>query len=562
MIVLKAIRKGWALNMGDYLSPRKDLSTLLETLKSAEATGANSDVDMHDAEAPLPDRATSSDDPRGSAAAGSADKPTVVADLGPPIVVPSGKKVLPAAPLEGEASVVGAVVTGRRVHTKGAATKAAVAATQAERSKAENTLHAVGRMLCKNDLRESLAMVVLATEPYQREHAMLSKHLRSASGTAGHYIGWAHSEYMWTLKACVRTGADYRRLKPCGFMVDFNKTVMDKLGGDSLVRGYQQHRMAEYWRLVFNLVRSHASQWTRCMRGMPYILAGLLDARDEKRAKSMALFRSMIESWEVAQTKPDPVLVDMCRSSQLNTTVAQFAVLFFKAGGCEKVTPQLRALLEAIFYGFGESSVVENQLKELRERETRDSNRRSLGLWASWSACVEAETLRKFGREEVKHLAAGSVPADFTEGIFAATHSESRSQDSIDLKSVTKPCDWLSPSTLSVRNLYAQAVFLMYLHEHDKWGRAADGYMVTFLPEGEVVTSKDSGTMSLVVKVFDKAALLWPMQQQDDVLSLDMDIAELTWTCCVCLDDILVAPTAPCSPVELAILGLENKSGF
>jgi hypothetical protein len=105
------------------------------------------------------------------------------------------------------------------------------------------------------------------------------------------------------------------------------------------------------------------------MRGMPYILAGLLDARDEKRAKSMALFRSMIESWEVAQTKPDPVLVEICRSSQLNTTVAQFAVLFFKAGGCEKVTPQLRALLEAIFYGFGESSVVENQLKELRERE-------------------------------------------------------------------------------------------------------------------------------------------------------------------------------------------------
>jgi hypothetical protein len=91
------------------------------------------------------------------------------------------------------------------------------------------------------------------------------------------------------------------------------------------------------------------------------------------------------------------------------------------------------------------------------------------------------------------------------------------------------------------------------LHEHDKWGRAADGYMVTFLPEGEVVTSKDSGTMSLVVKVFDKAALLWPMQQQDDVLSLDMDMAELTWACCVCLDDILVAPTAPCSPVELAI---------
>ena len=63
--------------------------------------------------------------------------------------------------------------------------------------------------------------------------------------------------------------------------------------------------------------------------------------------------------------------------------------------------------------------------------------------------------------------------------------------------------------------------------------------------------------MSLVVKVFDKAALLWPMQQLDDVLSLDMDIVELTWTCCVCLDDILVAPTAPCSPVELTILGLE-----
>jgi hypothetical protein len=149
LIVFKAIRKGWALNMGDYLSPRKDLSTLLETLKSAEATDANSDVDMHDAEAPLPDRATSSDDPLGSAAADSADKPTVAADLGPPIVVPSGKKVLPAAPLEGEASVVGAVVTGRRVHTKSAATRAAVAATQAERSKAGNTLHAVGRMLCK-----------------------------------------------------------------------------------------------------------------------------------------------------------------------------------------------------------------------------------------------------------------------------------------------------------------------------------------------------------------------------------------------------------------------------
>ena len=51
--------------MGDYLSPRKDLGPLLETLKGVEATDANSDVDMHGAEAPLPDRATSSDDPRG-----------------------------------------------------------------------------------------------------------------------------------------------------------------------------------------------------------------------------------------------------------------------------------------------------------------------------------------------------------------------------------------------------------------------------------------------------------------------------------------------------------------
>ena len=73
-------------------------------------------------------------------------------------------------------------------------------------------------------------------------------------------------------------------------------------------------------------------------------------------------------------------------------------------------------------------------------------------------------------------------------------------------------------------------------------------------PEGEVVATRGSDTMSLVVKVFDKAARVWPMQQPDDVFSSGMGIVELTCTCRVCLDDVLVGTTAPCSPVEMATL--------
>ena len=83
--------------------------------------------------------------------------------------------------------------------------------------------------------------------------------------------------------------------------------------------------------------------------------------------------------------------------------------------------------------------------------------------------------------------------------------------------------------------------------------------MAAFLPKGKGVATKGSRTVSVVVKVFDKAALVWPMQQQGDVFSLDMGIVELAWTCCACLDDVLVAPTAPRSPVELAILGRSKR---
>ena len=243
--------------------------------------------------------------------------------------------------------------------------------------------------------------------------------------------------------------------------------------------------------------------------------------------------------------------------------VAKLAVLFGRSAGWSKITDQMRGLLFALFKGWGQTKVVEDCIKALRERETRDANKKDLGMWASWSGCVESDLIAKYDREEVDVTVGATVKSEFNGALFSLSHASNGDGDSVDLRGIMRTQSWPSPNTTSTRQLWAQQQLFLVLHRENLWDQAMSAQYVSLLPEGEFVLDRKTSDVFLVVKTLSVAAIVWLAKNiSHDAYALDLEARELHWKAYFSLEGLEVLPVEPCSPLHLRVARRVDGDSF
>lgn len=430
----------------------------------------------------------------------------------------------------------------------------------AQRAKAENTLHVVCRMLADPNLIEDLRRMCLVAKSFCKMYKRMAATMRSPAENVEEYARLAHRGYMAAFSDCIRSTTDLAELSRVGFIVSLDDGPLAVLDTASDNVSYEDARYGFFVRTMFNMLKAHAGNFLRYSDGSPFFLAGLLHPGAEERSRSMHFFQDMDSAFEVASQKTTTLIKDIIARSPFETTVMKWARKFAKATNFSMPSPQLLDLASALFEACGQSKIVEDSIGVLRDHEVRDSRNTQMALFESWSQPVLAEVIKSYRREEVQPQTGGATDKNFTaERLFYPTHrSDDASQDSVPLRGILGPQTWTTYNSQTCKNAIAEAQFVMYLWRTGQWEEAHSHWQAMLLPEFQVIRANEIDKEEkyyFVIKVFEAGAIVWPLVRVAlDILSFDLsDGAALEWFFVLSTDNLMVQPTSTHSPLFFAL---------
>ena len=362
--------------------------------------------------------------------------------------------------------------------------------------------------------------------------------------------------WMEQLVETLGTCSDQAALERCGFRVDFGSSYLRNLEVGSTFVECQDLHFATYWRLVSNLLFVKAGSMVRYTCGCPGMLAGLLHSDPDKARDSFKFFEECVRAFEQAETKTDPTTKSIVSASPLRTTPMRWAAKFAGAGGFQEMTPQLVELLTAMFEGIGQTKICEDSIQTLRDCETRNCPSKNLAHFTQWQSLVSAKVIGKFGREEVTVSTSAPVDPEWNpEMVFSKVSASNGDLDSVNLRELLGTQNWTTYNSQTVKRSIAQMMLLVHAAAAERWDTIGEHWWTGVVPALHILFDADTKEFFMPVRVWDCAALLWPIREVSrDVFCLDVTIKKLIWRTFWQVDDLMVVPTKPISPLHLHLL--------
>eukprot|EP00974_Lingulodinium_polyedra_P023069 2227447-Lingulodinium_polyedra.AAC.2 len=171
----------------------------------------------------------------------------------------------------------------------------------------------------------------------------------------------------------------------------------------------------------------------------------------------------------------------------------------------------LKAVLVAkakeLWSGWGHTHMIEDGNRELRNRESHDTNNKVLKVAKQWDVLRSRDLVQAYRRVEVQADPADPALADpepVTKALFEATDQEV----TIDALHITDRADWASFSAQTAMSLSANRALLSHCSDKDCWEDAANSWMCLFLPPGLVLLKGLKYYLSLGPVGYQAAMLL------------------------------------------------------
>ena len=222
----------------------------------------------------------------------------------------------------------------------------------------------------------------------------------------------------------------------------------------------------------------------------------------------------------------------------------------------DMIVERLTDMTKAIYNGWGQTKIVEDTNRVLRDRETRDVNNRRLSMINYWSAMRGGKTIELHERAELiadKSLqSSGNIPGSM---FTASDHiPELPGADEITGKTT-----WRSYSPQTVYSMYAYIAAMQYCQESNQWGRIGRCWLAMLFRPGMVVNHVVNGAAVLVLDVMGACAVLcWKLQRHrvEDVIYFTptgdcVENESATWIVPLDVAQYEVVPVKAVSPVHL-----------
>ena len=370
---------------------------------------------------------------------------------------------------------------------------------------------------------------------------------------------------MSELRGVLVTGRDRRSLSHIGIKVDFSPTKYRDMQESCDEVHFQDGRMCEYWNLVFSLIRSRSTSLLRHILGLPEMLAGISHEDHEKQQASLEKFKKLYSAYDAAKQRAEPCVKAMVHKCLFGSTAIRWAVRFAEAAQWQRPSPQLDEWLEACWHSIGQTIIIENVNRELRDQEQRGSTAKTFRKFDKWARPVDKTVLQTFQRAEIDATSCGPgpVPQAFGDDVFQPQHGPDGSGDSVPLVEVTSKQDWVTYSTVSVLECYADMLLMQHGHDTGKWDALSGAWRSHFVPEGHLLVDKRTKTGLLVIKVLRGVVMGWPTRPvAPDGIEVLADTEALTLLPVLDLEHLHIGTLKVLSPLHWHLKGFSEPMGF
>ena len=428
------------------------------------------------------------------------------------------------------------------------------------RKKCKNTVYVACAVLSEPGLQTRCRILESFCRPVYTAHSSHAASVRGPADALQYYLRNAGGAYQTVLCDICRLLVDLPTLSYCRFATELRRFSKDT---PDIVRELQeQEELADTtFRLVVHLLRFRASSmaWHCCWPGA----AALFTSPDRgEQEEALRLLRLDYSAYCAAceYSGASSFLAKVCKKNAFSTTLmsemAAFACLTPDAEA-DVVLPELASHSRLLFTGFGQTKVIEDGIKEVRDRADRDVCNKRLACVHQWKALQDTRVLGKHGREELappaeNMPARGKVPW--------SAFSSYGSTPSMDCSSLVETATWPSLTAQSMQVVCAeQQLFRHCLREGD-WEKAEDSWKCNFVRAGAVMQNVASGDLVLALGSVQYVALVtWALRDvgvtADGMQLLQLETrAEprpLSWEVVLDWDTWHILPCAPVSPAGL-----------
>ena len=128
---------------------------------------------------------------------------------------------------------------------------------------------------------------------------------------------------------------------------------------------------------------------------------------------------------------------------------------------------QLHSVSDKIFGGFGQTKVVEDANKEVREKESRTVANKLVSMVRQWGCLRTKDVIAKHGKGELDPTPHGpGVPAEWPE-VAKELFTTAQHSPTIDAVSICGRRDWSSFSSQTSKGVYATRQLLLECYARD-----------------------------------------------------------------------------------------------
>lgn len=211
-------------------------------------------------------------------------------------------------------------------------------------------------------------------------------------------------------------------------------------------------KTAQFWKVQYNIIRSHTIVLSKHTMGFPYMLAGLAHEERSECLATLSLLRRFNEAYEVEKQRAELDIKALVRGCPLQCAVPKMACLFGQSAGEQEVSEQLDSLVASILFGPGHTKLVGDTIQKLRDLESRDGSGKRMARFQALERAGGRQGARDVWHPEVglEHelcLPESWAPSDSKS---MATHSSDGSKNGVPLMGIIGQQSWTTYTSQTV----------------------------------------------------------------------------------------------------------------
>lgn len=461
---------------------------------------------------------------------------------------------------------------------------------KALRATCKNTLFVAASVLSKEGVRNQVALILELLRPIWTEHAGQARDCRDPAGTLGFYVGQARCQYMRSLGQSASVMVTLPTLKAIGFTTDFSKGLPRGIKVTSDVVCVQnelaQTMVDVFLNACFHREGSmlyHSHSWPgQAALGAdhtPLEHEELLmqDDNDPYETFLRNLRRDYRIYLEVLWMHSDnsTFLLKLIKASPFKmpfmVDLAELCTLPAPGLTNVDIKRKVHEYLHRIFSSWGQTKVVEDLFKKMRERESQDTLNGIRAVYSYFAAASQMGAIKLHHRNEVEFDLEGKLAHGSATSLFSCKKWQPTMEN---WQKITEKADWPTFSPQSAKNISGDLILLRHLDDRQCWGSASACWQAELLHRGILFHYKPKHLpveqycyLVSLGPLWHEVVLTWKVQ--DSLIpntnhkvfrftGRSVDNRAPTPICVLDLDEFSVVPQTPVSPIHL-VLALNKK---